>query len=76
MDPDKVENEIKENTKLEIPLITAALVIALAIPVATPIVLVAAPVTLIAVPAALVTAFTTPATTLAFTKTAIFTLLN
>ena len=55
MDPDKAKNEIKENTEPEIPLITAAPVIAPAVLAATPI----APVIALITPAA---AFIAPAT--------------
>ena len=55
MDPDKAENEIKENTEPDIPSITAAPATAPAAPAAAP-----------ATPA---TAPATPAATLAFTGT-------
>ena len=61
MDLDKAENEIKENTKLDIPLIATAL--------AAPIAPAAAPTTLAAAPIALVA-------TLASTRIAIPALLN
>ena len=61
MDPDKAENEIKENTKLEIPSIAAALV---------------APVAPVAVSITLTAALTALAATLASTGTAIPALSN
>ena len=76
MDPDKAENEIKENTKPEIPLITAAPATAPAAPVATPIAPAAAPVTPAAAFIALVAAPTALAATLVFTRIAIPALLN
>ena len=69
MDLDKVENEIKENTKPEIPSIVAA-------PAVTPVVLAAAPVTLAAAPIAPATAPTAPVATPVSTGTATPTLSN
>ena len=63
-----MENEIKKNTKLEIPLIATVLAAPVA-PAATPIVLVAAPTALVIAPIALVVI-------LVFTKIAIPALLN
>ena len=68
IDPDKVENEIKENTKLNIFLIATVLVILIILTVVF-IILVAAPAILIATPTALI------ATSIS-TKIAIFALLN
>jgi hypothetical protein len=75
MDLDKAENEIKENTKLEIPLIAAVL--------AAPAALAAAPITPVAAPITLITASAAPAAapialvaTLASTRTAIPILSN
>ena len=69
IDPDKAENEIKENTEPEIPLISAALAAPAAL-AATPVVLAAAPVILAAAPTAPATAPTAPAVTPASTGTA------
>ena len=63
-----MENKIKENTKLEIPLIAAVL--------AAPVVPVAAPVTTAAAPIALVTASIALAATSVSTRIAISVLLN
>ncbi len=68
MDPDKAENEIKENTKPEIPLIAVA-------PAATPTAL-AAPIAPAVVPVTPAAAPTALAATLASTRTAIPTSLN
>ena len=69
MDPDKVENKIKENTKPEIPLISAAPAAPTALAV-TPIAPAAAPATPAAAPTAPATAPTAPAATPASTRTA------
>ena len=69
IDPDKTENKIKENTKLAIPLIAAALA-------AAPITLAAASITPAIAPIALVAAPIALVVTLASTKTAIPALLN
>jgi hypothetical protein len=68
MDLDKVENKIKKNTKLEIPLIARVL--------AAPVVLTVAPVTTVVALIALVTAPIALVATLVFTGTAIPALLN
>src|SRR6266567_7940070 len=69
VDPDKAENEIKENTEPEIPSISAAPA-APAAPAATPVVPAAAPATLAAAPTAPATAPTALAATPASTGTA------
>ena len=69
VDPDKAENEIKENTEPEIPLIAAA-------PAATPVAPAAAPATTAAAPTAPATAPAAPAATPASTGTATPALLN
>src|SRR6266702_5200766 len=70
VDPDKAENEIKENTEPEIPSITAAPATAPAAPAATPIAPTVAPATPAAAPTAPATAPTAPAATPASTRTA------
>ena len=75
VDPDKAENEIKENTKPEIPLISAALAAPAAL-AATPVALAAAPAIPAAAPTAPATAPTAPAATPASTRTATPTSLN
>ena len=75
IDPDKAENEIKENTELKILLIAVALVAPTA-PAVTPIILIVVFITLIAAFIALATAFTALIATPASTKIAIFILLN
>ena len=72
IDPNKAENEIKENTKLDIPLIAAAPVVLVVAPIAPA----AAPIALVATPTALVAAPTALVATLASTRTAIPVLLN
>lgn len=69
MDPDKAENEIKENTKPEIPSIAAAPA-APAAPAAAPATPAAAPATPATAPAASAAAPTAPAATPASTRTA------
>ena len=72
MDLDKAENNIKENNKLDIPLIAIAPIALVVAPIAlaaTPIALAATPTALVAAPIALVV---TPAST----RTAIPALLN
>ena len=75
MDLDKAENEIKENTELEIPSIATAPAAPTALAV-TPIALAAAPITLAVAPIALETAPTALVVTLASTRIAIPALLN
>ena len=76
IDLDKAENEIKENTEPEIPLITAAPATAPAALAVTPVTPAAAPVIPVATPTAPATALTAPVTTPMFIKTATPTLLN
>ena len=75
IDPDKAENEIKENIELEIPLIAAAL-IAPVTPIAVLIILVTALTAPAAAPAILVIDPTTPAAILASTGITILALLD
>ena len=76
IDPDKAENEIKENTKPKIPLITAAPVTAPAALATTPVTPAAAPATPVVAPTAPATAPTAPAATPASTGIVIPALLN
>src|SRR6266700_1754921 len=69
IDPDKAENEIKENTEPEIPSISAAPAAPAAL-AATPIVLVATPATPVAAPTTLAIAPTALVATLVSTGTA------
>ena len=75
MDPDKAENEIKENTEPEIPSIAVVLVAPTALAV-TLIILAAAPVTPVAAFTTPVIAPTIPAATLMSTRIIIPALLN
>ena len=70
-----MENEIKENTELEIPLIAAALAAPIAL-AAAPITLVAAPIILATAPIVLAVAPIALVVTLASTRIAIPILLN